>query len=192
MTTLVIHLDTSGTWQWKLPDASPEQPACVRVAMLRHSCAPGDANADVRLIHAPGARFEPGAIAAHAITAEATERLGEPAFAVMNRLAAWMAGADRVVAYGLDFHRRVANGTASRAGIALPWPRETVCAMRAAVPIVRVPRQAPGGGFTFPKLRVAAHHFGVSLGDPTGAAIPDGEAIVCAVHAIDAGTRAAA
>lgn len=184
MTDLVIHLDTAGAWKWRAPDGDRDQPGCVRISMLSADDDGNELAATAIVIDEPDVVFEPGAVMAHGIDAEVAARVGRPLIEGVTALAGGISGASAVLAYGHDFHCRVAESVAARTYVRLRWPDRAHCVMRAAIPLVRVPRMRPGGGFAFPKLRVAAEFVGCPVPPPGPDPIADGIALVRSVHAI--------
>ena len=78
---------------------------------------------------------------------------------VVREFVAALAGADSVACFNADFHQRMMERAAIVSGVHLEWPRRPTCLMREATPIVRKPRMAPGGGYSYPKLGEAYTYF---------------------------------
>jgi hypothetical protein len=164
----------------------------IMIAMAMTGGNPPRDDAFVGIIKAgPSWHFDTGAVARHGIKPEVSRLMGRNLREVMDAVENAFVSADRVVAYNSDFHRHVLERSAAECELSWSWPKDFwFCAMRAATPIVKVPRMQPGGGYSFPKMTVAYRHFSeqelVLSDDP----IEAGAQLIRAVQAIDQGIAA--
>jgi len=160
MKTLIVHTDvtTDPKLVWRAKPDDPGRPRLLRLCLrLRSETAPPgdrvliiaqDAPAPLEGYPVPG--IDGGYVARHGVQLH-------DAMLVVAQL---FPRIERVVAYAADFHRKVIEQAAADAGLPWPFSKELWwCAMRNATDLVRVPREAPGGGYAFPKMTVAYEHF---------------------------------
>lgn len=185
---LIIACETTGAWQWRLPDDDPAQPHVVRVASILEGQG-GVVIDESSLIVQPDPAwvFEDGAVKAHGIGHDCAADRGVPIEDARAHLSSLMMMGQRLVGFSLDFQVRVLGrffGTA-----ALPTqPAETFCCMKQARDVVKKPRTAPGGGHAIPSLaetywHVTGHAVPIS-DDPVEAGLLKVRAVQTIFHAI--------
>ena len=156
MKTLYLHADTTGAPQWKLASTALMQPHMARLSVIV------DGGDPTVFIIAPGEgwTYEPGSVVKHHITRDYAVTHGVDLAAVMAAIEQPLADADVLVGYAADFHRHVLERSGADIGKAFPETKARwQDAMRAAVPICKVPSMRPGGGYNFPKMAVAYEFF---------------------------------
>jgi hypothetical protein len=190
--TLYCQTDTTGRFLFREQITYTGQPHLVRLA-----CVIADEKEIIGewcyLIRPRGSWvFEDDAVVAHGVSPETAQRLGVPQAQAVGRLIGWLDDVDRVCAFNLDFHSKVLQRAAFECQ--LHWQhlfhdKVMACAMRRATDIVRIPRMAPGGGFSWPKLRDAYEFFsdGEELPPPDLDPIERGIALARCVYLIDRG-----
>jgi hypothetical protein len=164
MRRLYLQTDSTGMFRHDLSQFDNRQPHLVRLAWgITEDGKPVKGNGGCLLIKPqPGWEYEEGAIAAHGVTRERAMEDGVPLKDAILRFLKALTGVDEIVAFNQDFHRKILRRAAQEADLDLDKMFDAcrwVCAMRSATDIVRIPRMAPGGGWSFPKLGVAYQHF---------------------------------
>lgn len=155
MPELYVDTATTGLWAFGKPHDAPEQPHMVRIAWMRDDDVP------VCLLIRPmaGWRIDDESRERHGVSMTDCQTLGWELGRVLDHFTAEVLKSDRIIAFNWEFHKRILERAAAEAGHpAIPWPVAS-CAMRAATPIVKKPRQSPGGGFVFPKFGEAYRFF---------------------------------
>lgn len=190
MKTVYIHADTTAEWAWKARSTDPCQPHMVRLSMLADENDAAGKQIVLIVYPEPDWKFEDGAVSMHHITRSFATHYGTPLLDVIAAVHAAAGAADRLVAYNSDFHRHVLERSAAEAGADWIYSKDLwSCAMRRATPICRVPRMAPGGGYSFPKLTVAYQHMtGHEMRQPDDP-IEAGAYLINAVREIDRGIQ---
>ena len=157
MITLFIACETTGAWQWRLPDNDPAQPHVVRVVAIARTDNGTGIDEFCTLIR-PEAdwHFEDGAVNAHGITAAVAADRGQPAEAVRDRLGRLLLMANIVVGFGLDFQLRTLRRLFDDAPA--PIPAGQFCCMKVARDVVKKPRMQPGGGYAIPTFAETYRH----------------------------------
>lgn len=163
-----VYIDTAthGEWLFRESVLDPRQPHMIRLATA--TLAEGEPTFESsRLIKPePGWDFTPKAFVMNGISRERCELDGIDARSVLTELAGELAEADAVVAFNMEFHRRVIERAAADAGIELLLPETRICAMRAATKHVKK-YAANGRGYAWPKQTEAYTFFtGKDLGHP--------------------------
>lgn len=192
--TLYVQTDTTGRYLFRQQPDDPNQPHLIRLAMLV-------ANDDRLVSRWCGVvrpttadwRLEPDATIAHGVTPEYAQQHGLPLSYVVGRFMAALESVDRVCAFNADFHQKVLQRSAYECHIdwqTLFSDKQIACAMRNATDIVRKPRVAPGGGYSWPKLWEAYEFFtGEELPPVDIDPVERGATLVEAVYKIDEGIR---
>jgi hypothetical protein len=153
MATLYYYVDTT---RFRTDKATREAPAVIRLAFWLDS----DAEPECWLVNPAAAdvTLDPAAYRYHGVSL--IEACGpgsiSPTLAA-QRFSDAVLHADELVAFSADFHERNVNRMAD----GQPLAAATLCAMKAAMPLVQKPRMAPGGGYAFPSLDEACRHFGI-------------------------------
>lgn len=157
MTTLFIACETTGAWQWRLPDNDPAQPHVLRVAAIARTDDGVGIDEFCTLIR-PEAdwHFEDGAVNAHGITAAIASDRGQLADDVRAQLHMLMETAQVVVGFGLDFQLRTLGRLFDGAPPTIPAGQ--FCCMKNARDVVKKPRMQPGGGYAFPTFAETYRH----------------------------------
>lgn len=189
--TLYVDTATSDQWLYREPSTDPRQPHMTRLAMMlvAGDAIAGDQSVEYCHLIMPNVHWVFGdfAVQANGVSRERALADGIALEAAMMELDALAHRADRLVAFNLDFHRRVLERSAGEANVNLFLPPDQVCAMRASTSIVRKPRPS-GAGFAWPKQNEAYMFFtGHVLIPPSADPIERGLALVRAVRAIDEG-----
>lgn len=194
MRTLYFQTDTTGRYLFREPVTHEEQPHLMRLAWVIAE--------DDRIVHEwcrlvqprNGWIIDDDAVTAHGITPEAAQAEGAPLDYVMSRFIAALDGVGRACAYNSDFHVKVLQRSAYECG--LNWQHlfnehTVACAMRRATDIVKKPRMAPGGGYSWAKLAEAYGFFTDKDLPPLDMdATERGCALARCVYAIDQGILA--
>jgi hypothetical protein len=192
MKTLYAQTDTTGRFNFREPITYTEQPNMVRLACVIAEDAEIIGSWCVLIRPNNTWVVEDDAVVAHGVTLEDGLERGVPVEQAMARFVGWLDDVGRVCAFNVDFHRKVLERAAfqSRLGWAHLFDGKTMaCAMRRATDIVRIPRMAPGGGLSWPKLRDAYEFFsdGEELPSPDLDPIERGIALARCVYLIDRG-----
>lgn len=159
MITLFLACETTGAWQWRLPDNDPAQPHVVRVAAIARTDNGLGFDEFCTLIQ-PEAdwHFEDGAVNAHGITAAVAADRGHPADAARDRLSRLLLRAKIVVGFGLDFQLRTLGRLFDGAPPASTPGHGLFCCMKNARDVVKKPRMQPGGGYAIPTFAETYRH----------------------------------
>ena len=162
---IFLACETTGAWQWRLPDDDAVQPHVVRVAAILED-ADGTVRTERCRLVQPLADwvFEEGAVKAHGIDAETALDAGFPREQVAAELGEMIWPASRMVGFGADFQARVTRRMLA------DFPAVTLtpamfCCMRESREMVKKPRHQPGGGYAVPSFTEAFWHV-------TGHAVP--------------------
>jgi hypothetical protein len=162
MKTLYLSVDTSGKFLFREPVGDPEQPHLVRLAWV---VADDDQIIDEKsclIAPRPDWDYEDDAVVAHGVLRETAVKAGVPLERAMAMLISRLDDVERVVGFNVDFVVKVLQRSALECGhdgTRLFDGKRVECAMRRATDIVRVPRMAPGGGWSWPKLKTAYEFF---------------------------------
>lgn len=191
--TRTLYIDTAvhGRWLYREGNTDARQPHLVRLAVL-HVDDGVETHAWCRLIRPkPGWLFEVEAVVANGISERLAAVDGIEIEEAVGFLHPLLAGADEVVAYNLDFHRRVLERSYYDVKREMPPPNWTeVCAMRECTAVVKKPRTQPGGGYAWPKQAEAFAFFsgGRELPAVNTDPLERGLALVRSVRMINEGT----
>ena len=158
MITLFIACETTGAWQWRLPDNDPAQPHVVRVAAILEDTDGTVRTERCRLVQ-PRADwvFEEGAVKAHGIDAETALDAGFPREQVAAELGEMIWPASRMVGFGADFQARVTRRMLADFTAVTLTP-SMFCCMRESREMVKKPRMQPGGGYAIPTFAETYRH----------------------------------
>lgn len=194
---MILYIDTAltGAFHYKDRDDAESQPHLARFAALLVEEDGSEALAYCRMVEPRAAWiYEPNAIVATGISRQRALEEGQDVETVFGHFEMMRAQARLLVAFNWDHHRRVMIRTAADCKRALTLPlirdAQAYCAMRNAAAMVGRPREAPGGGFLWPKMPEA---FQAATGDPLPPRdddpIAQGLVQVRAIHAIHAGIQ---
>lgn len=155
---LYLALETTGAWQWRLPDDDDAQPHVVRVAAILEDGSNGWFGDLVRLVQ-PEADwvFEDGAVKSHGIDWQTATDLGKPVAQVIGAVDALLPHATRLIGFGLDFQLRALRSL--HGGAPLPVTAAPVCCMKLCRDVVKKPSMRPVGGYAVPSFAEAYWHF---------------------------------
>lgn len=162
---LYLHTELTGRYAYREPDDAAVQPHLALLGMLLwDERADEEALEYCRIVAPrPGWTYEPDAVAAHHIHPAIAAEQGQPLERVWKHFRQMQGEARQIVAFNWDHHRRVLLRTAADMGDEITLPKlgdeHALCAMRESRGLVGRPRQAPGGGFAWPKLQEAIEHF---------------------------------
>lgn len=157
MRTLYFQTDTSDRYNFREPIVYNGQPHLVRLAWVT-------ADEDFRPLRSwsrlimprAGWSFAPDAVVGHGVTPEAAMQRGVRLELAMATFRSALKEADQVAAFNYDFHRKVMEHAAYEVGGDWEYlftDTPGICCMRESTDLVRKPRMAPGGGFSWPKLK---------------------------------------
>jgi DNA polymerase III subunit alpha len=161
-TTMYVQTDTTGAFLFRETVTHVDQPHLVRLAWVIADDAE-ITSAWCRLVKPRNDwTYEDDAVVANGITPEHALAHGMPLEYVMARFVGVLDGVERIVAFNADFHTKVLQRSVFECG--LHWRplfqnKTVACAMRRATDIVKKPRMAPGGGYSWPKLWEAYEYF---------------------------------
>jgi len=191
MKTIYPHVETTGRYLFRETPEHPGQPHLARLAWV---IADGDKIVSEwcnLIFPAPGYVYEPDAVAGHGITFDAAMKRGIPIASAMTQFVAALETVDRVCAFNMDFVEKVLDRSAFECGLnwdALFAQHTMACAMRRATDIVQKPRQAPGGGYSWPKFGEAYWFFAnMELPPMDMDPVERGKALARCVYEIDQG-----
>lgn len=163
MKTLYFQTDTTDRYQFRQPIEDDSQPHLVRLAWIVADDSFRALRSWSRLITPrPDWEYADDAVVGHGVTREAAEATGQRLESAMATFVAELERVDRVCAFNADFHRKVAEHAAFESGrdwVDMFANTPVSCAMRESTDIVRKPRMAPGGGYSWPKLKEAFEFF---------------------------------
>jgi hypothetical protein len=200
MRRLYVDTATTGRMLYRESNSDPRQLHMARLAIL--ATAEGMSPTGIcRLIKPePGWEWEAGAEAGHGITRADAEAHGVPLGEAMDTLLRALQGADELVGFNWEFHRRVLMRSMIDLGsyLAIPLATRQICAMRAATPVIKKPKEVdpatkkPVPGYASPKLVEAYAYFsdGEELPPIDADPIDTGKALVNATRVIYEGTVA--
>lgn len=154
---LIFHTDGTAMWQWKLPADDPAQPHLLRLATVHRGAGFTSGSGCALVRPAPGATIDPAAQAFHGIDVADAVARGQDLAQVVDMFDAWLREAALVVAFNLQFHKKMMDRAAAEVGRTLTWP-QTFCAMQQSADIVRVKLQS-NNRWAWPKLETALAYF---------------------------------
>ena len=157
---LVFDTETTGMVDWKHPENSQRQPHLVQLGMLLVDTLdwqPISQYASLVDLE-QGVDMEPGALAAHGISAAMCREDGVSLRLACDVFVKAALQADRLVAHNLGFDRIVMRAACERAGASLDWLTGVpgYCTMEASTPILQLPGKR---GHKWPTLAEAYAFF---------------------------------
>lgn len=177
----ILYYDVATT-RFHTDKQTGEKPAVIRIAWWMD----GEPSPSCSLVTHDAITMDARAQSFHGITMDDLAKADdEAAWDAVEEFSDAIGRADELVAFNAEFHERNANHLL----VAIIQVLGTRCAMKAATPIVKKPRMAPGGGYAFPTLVEACNFFHVPLplapGDDGGSdPIARGKSIVRAVREV--------
>lgn len=183
--TLYVDVATNDRWLFASGASDDVQPYMVRLSWLLEADNSSTLAEACHLVRLPvDLRMADEAAFVTGIMDHALQARGISLDAVMTEFAAQLEQAQRVVAFGWEARRKILERSYRLLNRHTPtWP-ESGCAMIEATNVVKIPRQAPGGGYKWPSFDQACERcFGQSL-MPSMDSVADGLKRVRAVRVI--------
>ncbi len=175
MLDLIFDTETTGFPLWKSPASNLGQPHLVQLAVIM---AKGD-ELILKWDHIIKCSVESseGAVRAHGITMEISQREGVEPLEALNRFNKDLRMADRIVCHNVRFDFKIMECAYYRAGLYVSMLHEkpNVCTMKTATPLLKLPGKR---GYKWPKMMEAYK----ALVDPEGfdaAHTADADAMAC-------------
>ena len=157
----VIDTETSGLFDFSKPADAEGQPRLASFAAIRLDADLNEEGANEYLIKPEGWILSDEVMKINGLTMERLEKEGRPVADVLKFYSALIERGYVIVAFNSQFDCKVMRGEMRRAGVPdLFEATPNICAMRAAVDVVKAPK-ASGRGYKFPKLSEACAHFGI-------------------------------
>lgn len=164
MTFLIFDVETTGLCDYKRPALAEGQPhICQLGAILTDG--DGRVKAEMNMLVKPeGWSIPQAATDIHGIAQADAEKYGLSIKGVLSVFRQLMARAEKLVAHNVRFDLFMVQMEALRLDMPLTLPGASVCTMRAAEPIVKLPRTqkmiaAGMDGYKAPSLQEAYRHF---------------------------------
>jgi DNA polymerase III epsilon subunit-like protein len=159
----IIIVDTAANTRWDFNDKdplSPTQAHLIRLAVLLMDETSETINEHCTLIRLPSdAHIDPGAQRFHGISEAVLGERGVSMTGALTELANSVGVARLIVAHNWQYRARELDRSFALVGMPQRvWP-ESYCLQIKGAPVVGIERQAPGGGFAWPRFEDCCDKF---------------------------------
>lgn len=159
---LFFDTETTGIVDFNMPPQHDSQPHLVQLAAILTDPDGNELQSCCLIITPDGYRIPPAASDVHGITDELAQACGVPLDRALQLLGSMRARADVLVGHNIAFDVAVVETALWRqSGKTEQVCQKTVCTMKAATPICKIPHARPrhGQDYKWPRLEEAIKHF---------------------------------
>lgn len=149
-----FDVEMSGQFDPAADISAHHQPHIVRLAAGLYDGEREVMVADV-IVRPIDFKISETSVLVHGVTQDMAFRIGIPLRTALSLLVNITANAEKLVCYGLDYNVRQVQVEFERHAYANKWPhagQESVCAMKLATNLCKIPHPSKHGEYKFPKL----------------------------------------